>query len=422
MVAKINELPVEVLLLIFEQYTLDIRPQSPFDLFSYPRDALPLDVGTVRCLPYCGAIVLQAVCRQWKMAAESPSLWTVLYLDRPSDNKMRQLTVFLDRAKQLPISLTLRQSSEMNAASISLFVSILTDERYVWRWEELLLTICSEQPGPTCKALARIFSEAGSSTNLERFALRVGTLDSTGTFWRPSLPMMLTDVWTAALSNVSSLKAIDTGALSLFRTVLCMSDSWGQLRHLVTDCGFYGVVESNSPLPSLLTLLRACPRLEVLHIFQLGWDSADRELREHGPVPIVSAHIHTFRAQMCKIPPRFAELVCMPALRRLELIDSCDFESISLCKWLHLSQARLRMLYLRQTSLYGLSDAVDYVNMDILRELRVLCVQWRPEGSPEADLGSYIDACRSQFVTGYLDFKHAIDAYLEDETHSYEYE
>ncbi|KAL1694911.1 hypothetical protein GGG16DRAFT_46428 [Schizophyllum commune] len=416
MSVTIDKLPTEIIFYIFEWYSNCVTPLSPFCLSaSHEEDpVLRVGPGIHGCLPICGASVLRAVCRRWCAAADaSPSLWTTIFLYHPSDFGIQQLTKYLDRAGQRLMTLHFTEElySKAPVASIKSLVSILADDRYIHRWKELVMKFQHSQPQLSLEAFAQFFSAARSPTKLERFALRIGLL----------LPYMLEDnhasalraIWTTASTRAHNLEAIDcTGA---FPVPTIPSDSSRRLRHIVTDCN---VGDDPSQLSDLVALLKACPELEVLDISHFVDEHPATDDQESAITPAFNTNLHTFRARACWIPPAFASLVCTPSLRRLELVDECVIESKTLCEWLYFSRARLEMLHLEGTegvNGLSLSEAVDLVDANVLKDLRVLCVTvvWWDRHLHEPDLGPYIDACRSKSVTGYLDFEQAIDAYLK---------
>ncbi|KAI5898923.1 uncharacterized protein SCHCODRAFT_02723103 [Schizophyllum commune H4-8] len=423
MSATIDKLPTEILFYISEWYSVCVAPLSTFSLSApYDEDSvLRVGPGIHGRLPICGASVLRAVSRRWCVLADaSSSLWATIFLYHPSDFGIQQLTKYLDRAGQRPMTLHFTEElcSKAPVASIQSLVSILADERYILRWKELEMSFQHSQPEVSLEAFAHFFSAARSPTSLERFALRIGSL----------VPYMLEEchtnalraIWTTALTRAPNLKAIDcTGAFPLLPPV--PTNSLRRLRHIVTDCN---VDDDSSPLRNLMALLTACPELEVLDIVDLVEDSAAYD-KGSAIAPVVNKHLHTFRARACWIPPVFASLVRMPSLRRLDLVDECVIESKTLCEWLYFSHARLEMLHLEETEGVdgpSLGKAVNLVDVDILKDLRVLCitVPWWDRHLPKPILGLYIDACRSKSVTGYLDFEQAVDAYLTGTHQSHE--
>ncbi|KAI5829280.1 hypothetical protein K523DRAFT_305330 [Schizophyllum commune Tattone D] len=424
MSVPIDKLPTEIIFYIFEWYSHCITPLSPFSLSaSHEEDpVLRVGHGIHGRLPICGASVLRAVCRRWCAAANaSPSLWTTIFLYHPSDFGIQQITKYLDRTGQRPMALHFTEElySRAPVALIQSLVSIMADERYIHRWKELVVYFQHSQPQESIKAFAQFFSAARSPTNLKRLVLRIGSL----------LPYMLEYFHTSALRGICTtaftrahnLEAIDcTGALPVLPTF--PFDSLRRLRHIVTDCN---VGDDPSQLSDLVALLKACPELEVLDISHFVDEDPATDNQESAITPAVNTHLHTFRARACWIPPAFATLICTPSLRRLEFVDECVIESKTLCEWLHFSHARLEMLHLEGTEgVDGLSlaEAVDLVDADVLKDLRVVCVTvvWWDRHLHNPDLGPYINACRSKSVTGYIDFEQAIDAYLEGKRQCHE--
>ncbi|KAJ7057644.1 hypothetical protein C8F01DRAFT_1150546 [Mycena amicta] len=103
LVAPIRRLPVEILLLIFEECVRSDRARP--DYFT----------GNATLAPF----VLQQVCSLWRtLVNRTPPLWNNLVL-RPQETRgiMGQLYYFLDRSAQLPVHLTISPASGSSIAA-----------------------------------------------------------------------------------------------------------------------------------------------------------------------------------------------------------------------------------------------------------------------------------------------------------------
>ncbi|KAL1755889.1 hypothetical protein FB107DRAFT_212613, partial [Schizophyllum commune] len=357
--ARIHELPVEILCLIFELCGDEI---SGFD---YPRDRLmhhsassPQDSQT-----YSEAILtITRVCSRWSRVARScPTLWTRIEMPSPRSFDYIFFRLCLKLSAGLPLTLRLndalprdrtRHPPARYCRSILRRVAATAP-----RWKEISIRLSHD-----VDALDRLRTlPPGSFLSLEQASIRLSMRAHD-----PHRPRPENDLWHVLCSS-PFLRVVDFWDDPRLTSLHIASSPLGNVTHL-------GLNKIRND--ELRNILVACPRVEVLQVWVGFSVTPVRHDTYSLPMP-PSLLLEKLRVLMLRGQRDWQPLYdCLtaPKLDRLD-ISGAGVQVDAIENMLARSSTRLRMLTLHDIHPEDLPDAASLMTRCHLRRLRILRVR-----------------------------------------------
>ncbi|TRM62029.1 hypothetical protein BD626DRAFT_570249 [Schizophyllum amplum] len=350
---------------------------------SVPTPPIPLGLPADMVVPspmfLPSPMVLTAVCAYWRaVAIGTPMLWNRIIagkLDAPCQLRWAELQVA--RSNDLPLVIRVRASSKeacvvardacAEAHDAALFDGMLRVLLpHARRWREVVLDISNLTEASTSM---RLFPALADFPETAALQLESAALLRYGGQQQGSC----IEFWNWAMSSPNMRRVtLDSGYDFLLRPDEAPA-AWDQIQAVNLWNRDVGLLE-------LLNLLRACPRIEVLHVDCLAWTSALDSQIDVAVLPrAVAPHLHTLVLvnNMC-MGFNFFRLLDAPQLRHLAVDEFCrqypNLESRSRI-WMAV-QDMLASSAVRLTSFYCAHSwqniFLDIIRLDALQDVEEL--------------------------------------------------
>jgi hypothetical protein len=331
-VPPIHRLPVELLAQIFRHYV---------QIVDRPRASLSL---SVRPHSQTTPFLLGEVCYYWRSITTSMGdLWQSIYIDPPRMEHVALVRVWLNHARDYPLSLWLFQSgspddSELQATNeiLSLFV------RHLDRWKSIVFCFSANVP----KALMDLPHGAAVSLEAARVDARRWDRAIADNLWR-------------ALHSSPTLSRPDWA--NLYWSALPSHAPWAQLTHII--------LEGSLSTDGVLGILQHCQSVINLDLPHL----VSPRTSFHSS-PVVLAHLHNMHISTEIGLGSLFQSLLLPSLTSLDI--SYRRDAFSACSPRYLddlicrSQCRLDKLILRDVDDSAAEDRIlDYLRAPALQSL-----------------------------------------------------
>jgi len=282
-------LPPEILGEIFSIYIHSPSPTSFWD-----ESCLLASAGGSSPFP------LAHICSYWRNVVLSTStLWSSLYIENPTLEMIPQVQVWIERAGDVGLRLTLRDwlDSEMRGCDAGTKEILRIFIRRSSNWKNISFILEFEDE--------TIFNELDKLPHLEEVQL-IARYWSQGT---------LEAFWTKVHQS-SSLRQINWWRAFNSQQVGLPGDvPWRQLRSITASCAMSD--------ENVLFILQACPELVRLNIRYSSWTSTPLSLQnsivQHDRLENISLH-YVGNATL------LFNYVSLPALQDLYLINECEYD------------------------------------------------------------------------------------------------